>query len=299
MTRLAALLLLSAAWPGAGHAQVLPSFDCRYASTETELTICGSPALAELELQMFAAYQSLAARIGEREARRIADDLLVRRQACGRDQSCIAERLLISMEVFDQRARSATTRASNETAGSTEPRPTSEGAITERSRPSLIPPIRPEREIDLPAEVANSRILEPDTGGSDRPSLERAPSSDEIEAAIEDAQLTSSDEAPKLEGMAPFDTPLSWAFMDLSREERSHLQVNLTEAGFLQGPADGTWTEATVAAIEAFLATPQADGFDPDTETGAALVLDYIGSDAFAQAFEEGGDANPIASTEW
>ncbi|MBP1807476.1 hypothetical protein [Rubellimicrobium aerolatum] len=92
-------------WPAALRAQDGPSFDCRDASTRTEAAICADPGLAALERRTVAAYDRLAARIGQREARRIADALLARRQACEGDRACIVERLLISTEVFEQRGQ--------------------------------------------------------------------------------------------------------------------------------------------------------------------------------------------------
>ncbi|TNC65967.1 hypothetical protein [Rubellimicrobium roseum] len=287
------VLLPLALWPATGLAQEGPSFDCRDAGTRTEIAICADPGLVRLERRMYDAYLDLVERIGAREARRIADELLIRRQACEGDTDCIAERLLVSTEVFDQRGRSAT-----ELAGLAEPEVTPaaeppdlplaaqaplslDAAAPPESAP--VPPLRPRRDRDL------ARV-------------EIAPG--DLDAAIAGAELASSDaagEGASPDAMAPFDTPLSWAFMDLEREARADLQRNLQEAGLLDGPAEGTWTRGTLTAIEAFLTTPEGQSFDATTASGAALALDFLGSDAFAAARGEalGAEPDPLASTEW
>ncbi|WP_341213267.1 hypothetical protein [uncultured Limimaricola sp.] len=91
-----------------GLAQAQPSFDCGAARTATERAICADPSLAELELRMVGVYDDLAARIGETEARRIADIQLERRQACAGDSACIERQLLTSIGIFRAESRAAT-----------------------------------------------------------------------------------------------------------------------------------------------------------------------------------------------
>ncbi|MCP1169597.1 hypothetical protein NHG85_13870, partial [Limimaricola sp. ASW11-118] len=92
-------------------AQAQPSFDCGEARTATERAICADPGLADLELRMVGVYEELAARVGESEARRIADIQLERRQACGGDTACIERQLLTSIGIFRAESRAATTPA--------------------------------------------------------------------------------------------------------------------------------------------------------------------------------------------
>ena len=95
-----ALLLLAA---GRAQAQDGPSFNCRLAGTATELAICGSPRLARVERWVVQSYESLAERIGRREARAIADVQLALRQACEGEPACIEERLIATVQVFEAR----------------------------------------------------------------------------------------------------------------------------------------------------------------------------------------------------
>ena len=137
-------------------------------------------------------------------------------------------------------------------------------------------------------------------------SAEPAPSPEEMSGTIDGAELASASEP------APFDTPLSWAFMDLIRHQRSELQTRLQAAGFYEGPADGSWDGATLAAMEAFFASEEGASFDATTETGSALAFDFLRSDAFAEAHglppasagevatEAAPDPNdPLSSTDW
>lgn len=84
-----------------------PSFDCDDARTATERTICASPGLAELEQRMVGVYGQLVDRIGETEARRIADIQLERRQACEGDAACIERQLLTSIGIFRAEGQAA------------------------------------------------------------------------------------------------------------------------------------------------------------------------------------------------
>lgn len=299
----ASALVLAALWPGlwpaTASAQEGPSFDCRDAGTRTEIAICASPGLSRLELRMYDTYVELADRIGAREARRIADELLARRQACEGDPDCIAERLLVSTEIFEQRGRSAT-----ELAGLAEPEP----VPIPTPEPAPIPEIQletPQRDRSLAAQgplLLDAAPIPPSRPARGRdiaqaePRIEIAPG--DLGQTIAGAELASSDTATP-SAMAPFDTPLSWAFMDLDREERARLQANLQDADLLEGPAEGTWTRGTLVAIEAFLATPEGQSFDASTESGAALALDFLGSDAYGAARGETSEGDLLDSTEW
>lgn len=286
------LALLPSALPTGLAAQEGPSFDCRYAETRTEIAICASPDLAALEMRMFRSYERLVGTLGEREARAIADEQLARRQACEGDPACVAERLLISAEVFDQRSGAPPAPAGDR------PRFARLDELL-RPEPSLAEPLAPEPAPGLAA-------AEPGTLAPDRPLAADAPLDLEgsLAETVDEAELASSDgadgpdasDAPGApEAQAPFDTPLSWAFMDLERGERQAIQERLAQAGFLDGEATGAWTVATLAALEAFAAEEGSGSFDLSTEPGAKLLLDYISSEAFASAYAVTGDSPPVA----
>jgi hypothetical protein len=329
--RPAALLPLTVAlWPTTAPAQDGPSFDCQYAGTRTEIAICSSPELARLEMRMFDAYQGLVERIGQREARRIADELLVRRQGCEGDPDCIAERLLISMEVFDQRGRSSDYVADLEPtvplpeieAPAPAPAPEEDVAALEapNAEPGVplaaqapwppesvpVPPSRDDTAAASDAALAEETVAAADppveeTVAAAEPSVEEiapveqiAPPEDtevaaspDLSEAIDEVEQASSDGG----GEASFDTPLSWAFMDLSREERAALQARLQEAGLYDGPANGTWDNATRTALETTAEEAGTEGFDLSSQNGAALLLDFVSSDAFGSA---SGDAATV-----
>jgi hypothetical protein len=308
--------------PGAAAAQEGPSFNCDYASTRSEIAICASPELARIERAMVQSYERLAAVIGEREARAIADELLARRQACEDDIQCNAERLLIALEVFEQRAGSGGgtefARLDDILSGEVAaPAPApEEPEVAALPEPEL--PVVPEPQAELPVataepapeiplaaqapllpdvipippsrEVADAALPDPSPEPDLREALEGA------EFASSDGAAASAEVAVAPEAQASFDTPLSWAFMDLEREERADLQERLASAGFFQGEASGTWTNATLAALENFAAEEDSGSFDVTTQTGAALLLDYVSSDAFASAFGTGGDTVEAAA---
>jgi hypothetical protein len=127
---------------------------------------------------------------------------------------------------------------------------------------------------------------------------------DDLLDSIDDTQLASSDGAAATpapvtdpDGAAGFDTPLSWAFMDLEREGRTGIQERLVQAGFLEGQANGTWTNATLAALQNLAEEEGSGSFDLTTQTGAALLLDYVASEAFASVFGvQEAAATPVAT---
>lgn len=310
--------------PVVGSAQDGPSFDCGYATTRTELAICASPELSQLERRMVQSYEAFAAASGEREARSVADDLLERRQACEGDTNCIAERLVISMEVFDQRSGRQTESQSQfarledilpgAPAGD-RPFVAAPPVVVDPPAVTAAPPVAaaepPVVAAAPPAPAAPPVAAEP---GSDLPLAAQAPwppeispvARGELSDAIDGAELASSDgavgAAPTIpvadpDGAAAFDTPLSWAFMDLEREQRASVQERLAQAGFLQGHTDGTWTNGTLAALQDLARQEGSGSFDLTTETGASLLLDYVSSEAFATAFRvEEAAATPVAT---
>lgn len=106
MSRVILLSLAFAALPSAALV-AQPSFDCDDARTATERAICASPGLAELEQRMIGVYRQLVDRVGEDEARRIADIQLERRQACNGDAACIERQLLTSIGIFRAEGQAA------------------------------------------------------------------------------------------------------------------------------------------------------------------------------------------------
>ena len=393
-------VLAVALWPIQGRAQEGPSFNCRYAGTATETAICASPDLARLEMRMYGAYLRLVEAVGEPRARRIADRFLERRQACGADEGCIAERLLISARAFDRRASGDTRLAIrepgenlelDEDVAAAEPAPTLEEEQVAAAAPAPLesvpiprarediapdpviesPDLAPAESIasaepllegeevataeapadpdlplaaqaPLPPDLAPLLEEEPPVAAEPEPVEEEVaavepepapaeeevvavepepapvedevaavappPTDDQIDGAIAGAELASSDQA------ASFDEPISWAFMDLIRHQRGEIQARLQAAGYYEGSAQGSWDQATLNAFETFFAAEEGQGFDPSSENGAALALDYIRSDAFAEAHgiasaEDTAEAapeesvpdpnDPLTSTDW
>lgn len=314
----------------AASAQDGPSFDCDDAGTRTELAICADPQLARLEMMMFEAYQRLVDAIGQREARAIADEFLVRRQACEGDAACTTDRLLISMEAFNQRAGRTTDLARVEAIlrGAPEiaqaPPPVAEAPPMVAAEPAPPSVVEPEPEAaEAPPLVATEPELAAIPSAAPAPGIplaaqapwpvEDPPSSEELSAALDDAALASSDGAEEAapaaaatdpDGPASFETPVSWAYMDLTREQRTALQQRLAQAGFYEGATTGSWTNATEAALEAVAEAEGGGSFDLSTQTGASLLLDYVGSEAFASSFGVESAvapdvAEPLAATDW
>ncbi|HVG49676.1 MAG TPA: hypothetical protein VM899_16245, partial [Rubellimicrobium sp.] len=168
-------------------------------------------------------------------------------------------------------------------------------AATDVASAELLP--SSEETISEPAPAVETAIAEP-------ASAEPVPSSGEISGAIDGADLASSEE-PADDEHALFGTPVSWAFMDLGRAERAEIQARLQATGLYEGSAEGAWDQATLAAMETFLTSEEGASFDSTTQTGASLALDFIRSDAYAEAHglppgEPEADPNdPLASTDW
>lgn len=332
--------------PVATAAQDGPSFNCADSDTRTEFAICASPELSRLDWLMIQAYEGLVDTIGQREARAIADEFLARRQACEGDTDCIADRLLITMEAFNQRAGRTTDLAEVEAILRGVPA-RSELALAEPpvviEEPTPAPPVlaaAPEPAPAPPVVAPEPAAPEPEVATAAPPAaapdvplaaqapwpIPDLPTSEEFSDALDGAELASSDGAaaePDLAAAEPapdltldpalapaaadpsapaaFDTPLSWAFMDLSREERAALQERLVQAGLFDGAATGSWTNATLSALEA--AAEGSEGFDLTTQPGAALLFDYVGSDAFASTAgiepASAGVSEPLAGTDW
>jgi hypothetical protein len=310
--------------PIAASAQDGPSFNCADSDTRTELAICASPELSRLERLMVQAYDSLVDAIGQREARAIADEFLARRQACEGDADCIADRLLISMEAFNQRAGRTTDMAGVEAVLRGVPAQSDLALVVPPVVEEPAPPLvaaAPEPQVAAAAPPASSEV--PLAAQAPWP-ISDLPTGDELSEVIDGADLTSSDGAePDLAAAEPasdlapapdlalataasgdpaaYDTPLSWAFMDLTRDQRAALQDRLVQAGLLEGPSTGSWTSATLSALEA--AAQNVGGFDLITQSGAALLLDYVSSDAFAAtAGVEPASAevsDPLSGADW
>lgn len=93
VTHIAGLAL--AATLMSGPAKAGPSFNCAYASLPTEITICRSPVLSNLDVQMAGRYFSLVNRAPYRLARKIRIQQtawLRARNACGYRVRCIERR---------------------------------------------------------------------------------------------------------------------------------------------------------------------------------------------------------------
>ncbi len=301
--------------PLPARAQEGPSFNCNYASTATEAAICGSPRLSRIERWVVESYEDLAGRIGQREARAIADVQLARRQDCEGDPACIEERLVATMQVFV--ANGATPRLplaelpQDELAalGPTAPEPTIPDLVAAAPpAPGLRPLARPEPvaqpdALDLPGpeeRLAMGPPLEieeadrpeplPDAAAAPFPGLEpdEAPVT---EAALPRLPEASPEAVPGFgagpEPRADPDSALADAFAALPAYRRGNLQGRLTEAGYGDVATSGSWDVATAAALAAFAreAAERGRAFDPSTPEGATALLDYVDSDDFRQTF--------------
>jgi hypothetical protein len=339
--------------PVAAWAQEGPSFDCDDASTRTEFAICASPELSQLERQMVDSFNALSDVIGRSDARALADELLAERQACEGDPGCIADQLLVSTRIFDERSGRGTVVAAAPEPLPAEPLPTGTGvspfdqaqlreliqqareargqqelAAAEPPVAPVVPAPAPEVAATAPAPQAPAPAANPDIPlaaqaplpsdlaapePTDLASAEPEATEPDLSDALDGAELTSSEGAVNPDAQAAFDTPLSWAFMDLDREQRIAVQERLAAAGFLEGGTEGAWTTATLAALERLAEEEGSGSFDLSTQSGGALLLDYVSSDAFTTAFG-GADAaatpaatpptpldegDPLAGTDW
>lgn len=249
MRSIAVLLFLLPAADGA-QAQEGPSFNCRFAGTATEQAICASPRLARIERWVVSSFDSLADRLGRREARALADVQLALRQACEGEPACIEERLIATAEAFE-----------------------ASGAA-----PLPFPfPDLPEPPVAVEAPSLEAPSLE------DRlalgPPLE-AEATDALPASQADAEPASGDGSP---------AALPGAFDGLPAYRRANVQGRLAEAGYRGLEPSGAWDVATMAALAAVAREVVQHGrgqpFDPSTATGAAALLDFVESDAFRRAF--------------
>lgn len=234
---------------GAATAQG-PSFDCAFATSLTEQTICASPELSAVEEDMAEAYAGLADRIGEGDARRIADMMLARRDACGADEACIRDRLLSSMGLFLSGGRDLAANAalSDVAVGLGEVPAT--GAVP----PAVdVSPLDAGPTPSLPATAAPAVTV---------PAIVAPPA------------------------VVP-DTPLGRAFQALAPYERANIQGRLFEAGFLPGGVTGTWDAATEAALADFLVEAEREGatLSADNEAEAHTMLEVIDSDGYERRF--------------
>jgi hypothetical protein len=78
-----------AAQERAGAARTGPSFDCRRASSDDEIAICGDAELSRLDRAIGDGFNYLRSRLGSRAARRVTDPMLRQRGDCENDVACI------------------------------------------------------------------------------------------------------------------------------------------------------------------------------------------------------------------
>jgi hypothetical protein len=266
------LLLAPAALP----AQEGPSFNCRYARTASEIAICASPELSRIERRMVEAYEVLVGEIGRTAARRIADEHLARREACGSDPTCIATRLSISREAFLQLA-------------GVEPPPAVQPTVQAAAPPPAAPPAPPPAPVALPPAWSA-----PAPGGT----LAPLPPGGIEAGAPTVARPAPPPEAAPAPDLASVST-LGHRFMALPDWRRRNLQGRLQEAGFHDGPVDGLWDAATEAALTAFVldASDRGVALDPRTQAGADEVLAFVDGDAFKREWLE--EPVPEVAFDW
>lgn len=92
MLRLVGLIILAAFSPLSANAQ--PSFNCGKAVTPTEIAICSSARLAQLDLALSSLYSAARARLTSQDQQQLLSDQrswLARRDACQADAVCLAE----------------------------------------------------------------------------------------------------------------------------------------------------------------------------------------------------------------
>ena len=80
-----------------------PSFDCRAATYQDEITICGNPDLSRLDRAVVEGYEKMISSDGVGEAKSIADPLLRRRHACGANIECIKQVQMAAIAGFQTR----------------------------------------------------------------------------------------------------------------------------------------------------------------------------------------------------
>lgn len=73
----------------AGVARTGPSFDCRRASSDDEIAICGNAELSRLDRTIGDGFNYLRSRYGSRAARHVTDPMLRQREDCADDVACI------------------------------------------------------------------------------------------------------------------------------------------------------------------------------------------------------------------
>ena len=230
---------------GQAQAQEGPSFNCRSASTATERAICASPRLSLIERWVVASYESLAERVGRREARAIADAQLAFRQACEGEPVCIEERLVLTVRVFE--------------ISGAEPLPFPFSDISEPLSATMDmslgeglapgPPRPVEDARGAPALRSDIALAPDDATGSplsevfaELPAYRRA----NVQGLLAEAGYF------ELDPHGGWDVATAAALATLAREAGRH---------------------------------GERPAFDPSTPGGAAALLDFIESDAFEQAF--------------
>lgn len=251
--RLVSCLGLAAALVAPAAAQEGPSFDCRLARSATEQAICASAELSRIERRMVEAYEAAAARIGRSAARSVADEQLARREACGADPDCIAERLTVALGMFLGLADPEPDA----------PEPPAPGPLT--VLPGGLAPLPPEG-LEIGGQPLAPRVQP---------------------AAAAPASALRPPARPAGLGAAPVLSPVARAFLALPDWRRQAIEGRLAQAGFHRGAVDGVWDEATAAAIDAFVRRARDDGFiiDPDSGEGAVQVLSFIDSDPFRRRY--------------
>lgn len=255
---------------GGAAAQTGPSFDCDEASTATEVAICGSARLSSLEMSMFQAFEGLEERVGAREARRIADELLVERQACRGDATCIETTLTVSAGVFG-------------TVGTTTDPSLGEIIQAERARREAEPQFgtdmaRVGRPVPRPQGIVDGRRVarEAAAQGPTAPATALRGA-----AAPQDGQETSGTERVEPFVPATPQSPLGQVFSILPSDERIEVERNLAGVGLPADEVDGVWSEATDQALREVQREASGDGSNP---MDAVILLDFVGSEAFRDA---------------
>ena len=266
-------------------AQEGPSFRCDRVGTATETAICGSARLARLERWVVRSYEGLAERIGQPQARAIADEQLALRQACAGEVLCIEARLIATVRVFEANGAppqpfsiEVVPIGEPLVAGLVEPAldpamsaqlgspPQAPGPTDQSTTPPMVDAAEIGRSAMALLEETRERVTAPRSGGVPEPGGVNEP---ELDGGPDVALLgragvppgdeppsTATGEVPRLAAMrAPEDlsgSALARAFADRPAYRRVGIQGRLTEAGFGAVAPDGTWSVGTAAALAAF-----------------------------------------------
>ena len=266
MTRVSASLLsvlAAALWPAQGQAQAVPPSTAPIPTPRPRPPSARAPSCRSSSCRCSPPTCGLVDAVGERRARNIADRFLERRQACGSDEACIEERLMITMRVFDRRAGGDTRLASREP---------SEDELTGRDAPAEATAAieAPAAEDPTPLEEAFATIAAPPVRPARFPTLAEA--DPESPAVVED-ELALAEPAPLPEedlALAPEAAPLPEEDLALSPEPVSPIEPPARQDELVLSPEALALLKAPALTEETLAAPEPAGDALPEEEIASA-----------------------------